>query len=70
MSLKRHSKAQPEEFECNPNSMEAAKKIVTMYAAGKQQSAVMTLLYRAQKQTNNWIALDDTNYIGTYLEQK
>ena len=68
MSLKRPSKEQPEKFEFNPNSMEAAKKIVTMYPEGKQQSAVMALLYIAQKQNNNWIPLAAMKYIGKYLD--
>ena len=45
MSLRRPAKNQPENFEFNPSSLEAAKSIVTKYPEGKQQSAVMALLY-------------------------
>ena len=45
MSLKRPAKNQPENFEFNPSSLEAAKSIVAKYPEGKQQSAVMALLY-------------------------
>ena len=45
MSLRRPAKDQPESFEFNASSLEAAKVIVTKYPEGKQQSAVMALLY-------------------------
>ena len=57
MSLRRPAKDQPESFEFNASSLEAAKVIVAKYPEGKQQSAVMALLYIAQKQNNNWIPL-------------
>ena len=45
MSLRRPSKNQPEVFEFNTSSLEEANKIVSKYPKGKQQSAVMALLY-------------------------
>ena len=45
MTLRRPAKNQPENFEFNPSSLEAAKSIVAKYPEGKQQSAVMALLY-------------------------
>ena len=68
MSLKRPSKEQPKNFEFIPASLEAAKKIITQYPKGKQQSAVMALLYIAQKQNNNWIPLAAMKYIGKFLD--
>ena len=67
MSLRKPAKNQPENFEFNPSSLEAARKIVDKYPKGKQQSAVMALLYIAQKQNNNWIPLAAMKYIGKYL---
>ena len=55
MSLRRPAKNQPENFEFNSSSLEAANQIISKYPKGKQQSAVMALLYIAQKQNNNWI---------------
>ena len=49
MSLRRPAKDQPESFEFNNSSLEAANVIVAKYPEGKQQSAVMALLYIAQK---------------------
>ena len=47
MSIKKIHKDQPETFEFNEKSMEAANKIVSNYPDGRQQSAVMALLYIA-----------------------
>ena len=67
MSLRRPSKEQPENFEFNSSSLAAAKTIVAKYPKGKQQSAVMALLYIAQKQNSNWIPLAAMKYIGKFL---
>ena len=68
MSLKRPAKNQPENFEFNISSLEAANNIVSKYPKGKQQSAVMALLYITQKQNNNWIPLAAMKYIGKFLD--
>ena len=68
MSLRRPSKEQPENFEFNSSSLVAAKTIVAKYPKGKQQSAVMALLYVAQKQNSNWIPLAAMKYIGKFLD--
>jgi NADH-quinone oxidoreductase subunit E len=68
MSLKRPSKEQPDNFEFNPASLEAAKLILAKYPKDKQQSAVMALLYIAQKQNSNWIPLIAMKYIGKFLD--
>ena len=68
MSLRRPAKNQPENFEFNASSLDAAKTIVSKYPKGKQQSAVMALLYIAQKQNNNWIPLAAMKYIAKILE--
>jgi len=68
MSLRRPSKEQPENFDFNPASLEAAKLIIAKYPKDKQQSAVMALLYIAQKQNSNWIPLAAMKYIGKLLD--
>ena len=68
MSLRRPSKEQPESFVFSPTSLEAAKLIVEKYPKDKQQSAVMALLYLAQKQNNNWIPLAAMKFIGKFLD--
>ena len=67
MSLKKISKDQPEKFEFNERNIELAKKMINNYPEGKQQSAVMSLLYLAQRQNNNWIPLAAMKYIAKFL---
>ena len=68
MSLKKPSKEQPKNFEFTPASLEAAKVIVAKYPKDKKQSAVMALLYIAQKQNSNWIPLAAMKCIGKFLD--
>ena len=68
MTLRKISKEQPENFEFTIESLEEAKKIINKYPKGKQQSAVMPLLYIAQRQNNNWIPLSAMKYIGKLLD--
>ena len=67
MSLKKISKDQPEKFEFDQQSLYAAKKILSNYPKGKEKSAVMALLYIAQRQNNNWIPLSAIKYIAKFL---
>ena len=68
MSLKRPAKDQPEKFEFSSDSIELANNIIRKYPEGKQKSAVMALLYIAQKQNNNWIPLAAMKYIAKFLD--
>ena len=67
MTLKKISKNQPENFEFTKESLEEAKNIIKKYPEDKQQSAVMSLLYIAQKQNDNWIPLSAMKYIAKFL---
>ena len=68
MSIKRPAKEQPANFEFNDSSLEAANIIISKYPKGKQQSAVMALLYIAQRQNKNWIPLAAMKYIAKLLD--
>ena len=61
------SKEQPDKFEFNSKFKNMADKLILNYPKGKQQSAVMSLLYLVQKQNNNWIPLVAMKYIAKYL---
>ena len=67
MSIKKISKDQPDNFEFNAKSLNNAEKIISNYPKGKQQSAVMALLYIAQRQNDNWIPLSAMKYIAKML---
>jgi NADH-quinone oxidoreductase subunit E len=68
MSIKKISKEQPETFEFTSENLMIAKKIIKNYPEGKQQSAVMTLLYIAQRQNDNWVTLAAIKYIAKFLD--
>ena len=68
MSLKKPAKDQPKNFEFTSSSLEEAKTIIAKYPEGKQQSAVMALLYIAQRQNDNWIPLAAMKYIAKFLD--
>ena len=68
MNIKKISKEQPESFEFDNKNLEAANKIISNYPDGKQQSAVMALLYLAQRQNDNWIPLVAMKYIAKFLD--
>ncbi len=67
MSLKKISKEQPKEFYFTEKNKSLADQIIAKYPKGKEQSAVMALLYIAQKQNSNWIPLVAMKYIAKYL---
>lgn len=46
---------QPAEFTFTPENLEKAKWHIAKYPAGRQQSAVMPILWLAQQQHGNWI---------------
>ena len=68
MSIKKIYKDQPESFVFNEKSIAKAKKIISNYPEGKQSSAVMALLYIAQRQNDNWIPLQAMKYIAKFLD--
>ena len=68
MSIKKVFKEQPDHFEFSDTSLKAAAKMVSKYPKGKKKSAVMSLLYIAQRQNDNWIPLAAMKYIAKMLE--
>ena len=67
MSIKKVSKEQPESFEFNEENLKIANDLIKNYPVDKQQSAVMSFLYLAQRQNNNWIPLVAMKYIAKLL---
>jgi len=68
MSLKKIHDQQPESFNFSKANLETAKEILKKYPEQRKKSAVMPLLYLAQRQNENWIPLAAMKYIGKYLE--
>ena len=67
MSLKKIHDNQPENFFFSDQNMETAKNILKKYPDQNKKSAVMPLLYLAQRQNDNWIPLAAMKYIAKYL---
>ena len=67
MSLKKISKEQPKDFIFNNNSLKAVNNVISKYPKNRQQSAVMSLLYIAQKQNDNCIPLAAMKLIAKTL---
>ena len=67
MSVKKIHDQQPENFKFNDHNLELANKYLKKYPEKNKKSAVMPLLYLAQKQNNNWLPLAALKYIGKFL---
>ena len=67
MSLKKVYDKQPSNFEFNKKNLEEIKIILKRYPEKNKKSAVMPLLYLAQKQNHNWIPLVAMKHIATLL---
>ena len=67
MSIKKISKQQPKTFKFNEKNMELVNKIKHNYPNGREKSAVMPLLYLAQKQNDNWIPLEAMKCIAKLI---
>ena len=67
MSLKKVHDVQPEEFSFSEENLKKIKDILSRYPEKNKKSAVMPLLYLAQRQNQNWIPLAAVKYIAKYL---
>ena len=67
MSLKKIYDKQPDSFQFSDKNLKLAKDILNKYPEKRKKSAVMPLLYLAQKQNENWIPLAAMKYIAKYL---
>ena len=67
MSLKKIHDDQPKEFKFSNENIKKAEEILKKYPDKNKKSAVMPLLYLAQKQNENWIPLAAMKYIANYL---
>ena len=55
MSVRRLAEKQPPSFAFTPENLEWAKARIAKYPPGRQQSAVIPLLWRAQEQSGAWL---------------
>ena len=55
MSVRRLAEKQPPSFSFTPENLEWVKERIAKYPPGRQQSAVIPLLWRAQEQSGGWL---------------
>ena len=67
MSVKKVHDDQPKEFKFSTENIKKVEEILKKYPNKNKKSAVMPLLYLAQKQNENWIPLAAIKYIANYL---
>ncbi len=67
MSVRRLHPDQPVSFDFTPENLAWAEEVIRRYPAGKQASAVIPLLWRAQEQHDNWLPEPAIRYIADML---
>ncbi len=67
MSLKKVHDNQPEDFEFSKENLNKVELILKKYPKKNKKSAVMPLLYLAQRQNDNWIPLAAMKVIARLL---
>ncbi len=67
MSVRRLHPDQPVSFDFTPENLAWAEEVIRRYPAGKQASAVIPLLWRAQEQHENWLPEPAIRYIADML---
>ncbi len=67
MAVRRVAEVQPESFAFTPANLEWAKKEMAKYPAGRQASAVISLLWRAQEQ-EGWVCEPAIRAVAALLD--
>ena len=67
MSVRRLDPVQPPSFSFTPDNLSWAKRTVAKFPQGKQASAVIQLLWRAQEQ-EGWVSRPAIEYVGKMLD--
>ena len=59
---------QPKEFAFTAENLAWAKQQVAKYPEGRQHSAIIPLLWRAQEQSGGWLPEAAIRYVGDFLD--
>src|SRR5271165_2677167 len=68
MSVRRLAEKQPDSFAFTPDNMAWAEKEIAKYPPGRQASAVIALLWRAQKQSGCWLSKPAIEKVAEILD--
>jgi NADH-quinone oxidoreductase subunit E len=67
MSVRRLAADQPEDFAFTPENLEWARAQIKKYPEGRQASAVLPILWRAQEQMGGWLPEPALRYVADML---
>lgn len=68
MSVRRLDAVQPEAFSFSPDNLDWARRQLEKYPPGKQMSAVIPVLWRAQEQNGGWVSEPAMRYVADFLQ--
>ncbi|GAA0771384.1 NADH-quinone oxidoreductase subunit E [Roseibium denhamense] len=68
MAVRRLAAEQPESFTFTEENLAWAHKLIDRYPEGRQASAVIPLLWRAQEQNDGWVSEPAIRYIAELLD--
>src|ERR1700758_1292955 len=67
MAVRRLAKEQPETFAFTPDNLDWAKAQIAKYPQGRQASAIIPLLWRAQEQAGGWLPQKAIEHVAELL---
>ena len=68
MSVRRVSENQPDDFAFTKENISWAKEQIAKYPKGRQASAIIPLLWQAQKQSGGWLPEPAIRYVAEFLD--
>ncbi|MEL6871626.1 MAG: NADH-quinone oxidoreductase subunit NuoE [Pseudomonadota bacterium] len=68
MAVRRLHHEQPDSFEFTAENLAFAKETIAKYPEGKQASAIIPLLWRAQEQHDGWLPEPALRYVADMLD--
>src|SRR5271166_5801884 len=68
MSVRRLDPNQPSDFEFTPENLAWAMEQIKKYPEGRQQAAILPILWRAQEQHDRWLPEPAIRYVADLLE--
>ncbi|MCW5713819.1 MAG: NADH-quinone oxidoreductase subunit NuoE [Bauldia sp.] len=68
MAVRRLAEQQPEGFVFDPQNLARAQREIAKYPPGRQQSAIIGLLWEAQNQNGGWLSEPAIRYVAEMLD--
>jgi len=68
MSVRRVAENQPDDFAFTKENISWAKEQIAKYPKGRQASAIIPLLWQAQKQSGGWLTEPAIRYVAEFLD--